>query len=517
MRGPQTGAPWTSRASIADHARTSSRAEPPWCAPFGPPIPMPPLPPVGFASPRRASGRSTSSPPRTRSSSLSFSLPAPTRGELSRRWPLTQAALRTCFSPQGGFATSSRLPSALPSRLAIPATTPPARTRCGRSGPPSGQRPPAAQTSASPSGAARSTESLTPPASARCPAATTTRQSLRRSSLHCDAGRRPSLVAPNRFDLARPETSSNAAPPSVPLPNTMQQPNGPGRPPTAGGNRRSVWLPRPRWRRRMLWRRSELPSSRKRPLSELVTGDRAAPRDVREELPGRLLRLCRDAQVGLRRAIAREDLLGLVVRDGPGDDHVLPQLPVHRRRHAVLRRQLEGVDHPQYLVEVATGRHRVDEDQLHLLVGTDHEHVAHRLVVRGRARCGVARGAGGEHPVELGHVEVGIADDRVAGACALGLLDVVGPQLMLADGVDREPDDLHVAALEVGLYLGHVPELGGADRGEVLRVREQDRPRVADPVVELDAALRRLGLEVWGGVAQLKSHRRPPSMSLCGG
>ena len=39
-----------------------------------------------------------------------------------------------------------------------------------------------------------------------------------------------------------------------------------------------------------------------------------------------------------------------------------------------------------------------------------------------------------------------------------------------------------------------------------LRVREQHRPRVADPVVEADLALRRLGLEVGCRVAELQSH-----------
>ena len=41
-------------------------------------------------------------------------------------------------------------------------------------------------------------------------------------------------------------------------------------------------------------------------------------------------------------------------------------------------------------------------------------------------------------------------------------------------------------AVELGLDLGHVAELGRADRREVLRVREQHGPRVADPVVEAD-------------------------------
>jgi hypothetical protein len=47
-----------------------------------------------------------------------------------------------------------------------------------------------------------------------------------------------------------------------------------------------------------------------------------------------------------------------------------------------------------------------------------------------------------------------------------------------------------------GLIVRHVAELGGADGGEVLRVREQHRPGIADPVVEADAALGGVGLEV---------------------
>ena len=63
--------------------------------------------------------------------------------------------------------------------------------------------------------------------------------------------------------------------------------------------------------------------------------------------------------------------------------------------------QLQGVDHPQNLVEVAPRGHRIDQDQLDLLVRADHEHVAHRLVVGGRPGLGIARSLGRQHPVEL--------------------------------------------------------------------------------------------------------------------
>src|SRR5438309_1985212 len=73
-------------------------------------------------------------------------------------------------------------------------------------------------------------------------------------------------------------------------------------------------------------------------------------------------RLGDDAQVRLRRFPAVGiDFLRLFVRDRAGNDDVLAGLPVRGRRHAMLRRQLQGIDHPQHLVEIAPRCHRIDE------------------------------------------------------------------------------------------------------------------------------------------------------------
>ena len=181
---------------------------------------------------------------------------------------------------------------------------------------------------------------------------------------------------------------------------------------------------------------------------------------------------------------------------------------------SVLGGQLERIDHPQHLVEVAPRRHRIDEDQLDLLVRADDEHVPHGHVVGRRPRLGIARRAGRQHVVELGHVEVGVADDRVAGPGALRLLDVVGPGLVVRGGVDGQADHLDSAALELRLDARHVAQLGGAHGREVLGVAEQHTPAVAQPLVEADRALRGLGGEVGGLVAQSYGHR---AVSLCEG
>ena len=51
--------------------------------------------------------------------------------------------------------------------------------------------------------------------------------------------------------------------------------------------------------------------------------------------------------------------------------HVVALLPVHRRRDLVFRGELHRIDDAQDLVEVPAGAHRIDEDQLDLLVRAD--------------------------------------------------------------------------------------------------------------------------------------------------
>src|SRR5258707_8835186 len=81
------------------------------------------------------------------------------------------------------------------------------------------------------------------------------------------------------------------------------------------------------------------------------------------------LRLRLDADIGLGRLpTLRILLLGVVVADRTCDDHVLAELPIHRRRHLVLGCELQRVDHAQHLVEISAGGHRIDQNELDLLV-----------------------------------------------------------------------------------------------------------------------------------------------------
>jgi len=80
--------------------------------------------------------------------------------------------------------------------------------------------------------------------------------------------------------------------------------------------------------------------------------------------------------------------------------------------------------------------------------------------------------------------------------------DVGDPAAVLLGRIDRQRDRLDVALVEFRLQLGGQAQLGGADRGEVGRVRKQHHPGIARPVVELDVADGRILFEIGCGIAQ---------------
>jgi hypothetical protein len=74
---------------------------------------------------------------------------------------------------------------------------------------------------------------------------------------------------------------------------------------------------------------------------------------------------------------------------------------------------------------------------------------------------------------------------------------------VLIDRIDAQPEDLYVPLVELGLELRHIAQLRRAHGREILGMGEQHRPRIADPVMEADAPLCGLRLEIRSGVAKL--------------
>src|SRR5262249_61071709 len=108
-----------------------------------------------------------------------------------------------------------------------------------------------------------------------------------------------------------------------------------------------------------------------------------------------------------------------------GENGLVGMVQVCGSGDAVLGGKLQRVDNPQYLVEVAARGHRIDENELDLLVRADDEHVAHRLVVGGRTALRSARRGGWQHAVEFGDFQVGVAHHRIVGGEADDVFDVV--------------------------------------------------------------------------------------------
>jgi hypothetical protein len=68
-----------------------------------------------------------------------------------------------------------------------------------------------------------------------------------------------------------------------------------------------------------------------------------------------------------------------------------------------------------------------------------------------------------------------------------------------------QSDQLDAESSKLGLELGESAELGGADGREVIRVREEHGPAVADELVEVDGTVGGLRIEVGGSRAQAEA------------
>ncbi|MCY1457568.1 hypothetical protein D9M71_748740 [compost metagenome] len=108
--------------------------------------------------------------------------------------------------------------------------------------------------------------------------------------------------------------------------------------------------------------------------------------------------------------------------------------------------------------------------------------------------------------VQLGHLAVGVGDDREVDLGILGLVDVIDPLHMGCHRVHGQRQHLHPTLGELALEPGGQAEFGGAYRGEVRRVGEQHAPAVAEPFVETDGAGAGILFEIGGDVAESQAH-----------
>lgn len=85
------------------------------------------------------------------------------------------------------------------------------------------------------------------------------------------------------------------------------------------------------------------------------------------------------------------------------------------------------------------------------------------------------------------------------------ILDVLDPALVAAKGVGREAQQLDATLGELRLETSELAQLGRANRSIVLGVGEENKPLVANVLVQVDGTIGGLGLEVRGDGAQTKA------------
>jgi hypothetical protein len=193
----------------------------------------------------------------------------------------------------------------------------------------------------------------------------------------------------------------------------------------------------------------------------------------------------------------------------------------------VLVASLEGVDNAQNLGGVATSAGRVGEDSADGLLGVNDKDRANG---EGNA-LGVDVGSvlvvdpgqivslclphvltnsqfgANSHVIGKGNLPLLVANDGETELGAGDLVNVLDPATVALNSVCAQADELDVPLGELGLELGEGTELGGADGGVVLGVREEDDPVVTNELVEVDGTTSGLSLEVGGGAAKAEGLR----------
>ena len=164
---------------------------------------------------------------------------------------------------------------------------------------------------------------------------------------------------------------------------------------------------------------------------------------------------------------------------------------------------LQPHEHALELVEITPELHGIINDGANRSRRVDEENRPH-----GR-RSG---DPGLNHAVFAGHLHRHVGDEREIELDALvpleldALVDGTQPGDVAGVGADREPDQPAVERLELRLHGTEHHELRRTDGGEIRRMAEQDDPLALEILRKTDFALRGLGLERRGLVADQRHH-----------
>jgi len=180
------------------------------------------------------------------------------------------------------------------------------------------------------------------------------------------------------------------------------------------------------------------------------------------------------------------------------DDNVVALVPVDRGDNLVFVTQLEGIDHSDDLVKRTAGLGRVGDGEADDLLGIDHEDGSDGEGNTLRIDVGGINGI--QHVVDGSDFTIGIGNDGELDVSwanfRANFVDILDPVLMRTEVVGRETNDFDISSSKVRSTTSDLSELGRANGCKVGGVGEENRPRVADPLVELDGTLCGLGFEI---------------------
>lgn len=150
--------------------------------------------------------------------------------------------------------------------------------------------------------------------------------------------------------------------------------------------------------------------------------------------------------------------------------------------------KLQRIEHAQDLIEIATGAHRIAQLQLDLLIWAYHEHGANGSVIVWSSSLARVPTFSGQHAVELGDLKLRITNQRIVQFMPLCFFDIAYPLVVTGNRIRTQADNFAVTPSELRLKLGQVSQFRGTHWREVLRMRKQNGPSVADPVVKIHGA-----------------------------
>lgn len=202
----------------------------------------------------------------------------------------------------------------------------------------------------------------------------------------------------------------------------------------------------------------------------------------------------------------REEHLGLIIGNGRVDNDVFTLVPVDWRGYAVFIAKLQRVYDTENLIKVSSGRSRICKGQANDFLGINHEYSTDR---KGKTLCiTVSRILLIKHIIEGGNFPVLVGND---GELHVGwsvsraeVVDIFDPLAVVFEAIGRNSNEFNIALSKVTSAASDLAELSGADGCKVSGMREENRPRVTNPFVELDRSSSSLCFKIRGDISEAK-------------